>query len=110
MFCCITKGLRDQSSYKGTAGEAKGVGNVQQGTEICRGGNGFCRDPHRICDGQNNSQPPAASIIPASLLDSLPHRDISNGIVSAKAYIPGPGGFYRGTRFDRAGVDRPCHL
>jgi hypothetical protein len=53
-----------------------------------------------------NSQPPApaASIIPASVLDSLPHREISNGIVSAKAYIPGPGGFYRGTRFDRAGV------
>ena len=53
-----------------------------------------------------NSQPPApaASIIPASVLDSLPHRELSNGIVSAKAYIPGPGGFYRGTRFDRAGV------
>jgi hypothetical protein len=48
--------------------------------------------------------PPAASVIPASVLDNLPHRDISNGIVSAKAYLPGPGGFYRGTRFDRAGV------
>ena len=53
-----------------------------------------------------NSQPPApaASIIPASVLDDLPHQEISNGIVSAKAYVPGPGGFYRGTRFDRAGV------
>lgn len=54
---------------------------------------------------QNRQPPaPAASIIPASVLDGLPHREISNGIVSAKAYVPGPGGFYRGTRFDRAGV------
>ena len=50
------------------------------------------------------SAPPAASVIPASALDNLPHRDISNGIVSAKVYLPGEGGFYRGTRFDRAGV------
>ena len=57
-----------------------------------------------ILTGSVMAQPPAASIIPASVLDGLPHRDISNGIVSAKAYIPGPGGFYRGTRFDRAGV------
>src|SRR3954469_23760340 len=48
--------------------------------------------------------PPASSIIPASTLDSLPHKDITNGIVSAKVYLPGEGGFYRGTRFDRAGV------
>jgi hypothetical protein len=48
--------------------------------------------------------PPASSVIPASTLDSLPHKDISNGIVSAKVYLPGEGGFYRGTRFDRAGV------
>ena len=47
---------------------------------------------------------PADSIIPVSALDSLPHRDISNGIVSAKVYLPGEGGFYRGTRFDRTGV------
>jgi hypothetical protein len=49
-------------------------------------------------------RPPASAIIPASTLDSLPHKDISNGIVSAKVYLPGEGGFYRGTRFDRAGV------
>jgi hypothetical protein len=48
--------------------------------------------------------PPASSIIPASTLDGLPHKDITNGIVSAKVYLPGEGGFYRGTRFDRAGV------
>jgi hypothetical protein len=48
--------------------------------------------------------PPSESVIPASTLDGLPHKDISNGIVSAKVYLPGPGGFYRGTRFDRAGV------
>ena len=48
--------------------------------------------------------PPAASVIPASVLDNLPHREISNGIISAKAFIPGPGALYRGTRFDRAGV------
>jgi len=47
---------------------------------------------------------PADSIIPVSALDSLPHREISNGIVSAKVYLPGDGGFYRGTRFDRTGV------
>lgn len=47
---------------------------------------------------------PPASIIPASTLDNLPHKDISNGIVTAKVYLPGPGGFYRGTRFDRSGV------
>jgi hypothetical protein len=47
---------------------------------------------------------PESSIIPVSALDGLPHRDISNGIVSAKVYLPGEGGFYRGTRFDRTGV------
>jgi hypothetical protein len=47
---------------------------------------------------------PADSVIPASTLDGLPHKDISNGIISAKVYLPGEGGFYRGTRFDRAGV------
>ncbi|HEY1877879.1 MAG TPA: hypothetical protein VGG66_10435 [Rhizomicrobium sp.] len=46
----------------------------------------------------------ADSVIPASALDNLPHKDISNGIVSAKVYLPGDHGFYRGTRFDRAGV------
>jgi hypothetical protein len=48
--------------------------------------------------------PPAASVSPASSLDNLPHHDISNGIVSAKVYLPGEGGLYRGTRFDRTGV------
>ena len=54
---------------------------------------------------QNQPAPvDAASVSPASSLDGLPHKDISNGIVSAKVYLPGEGGFYRGTRFDRAGV------
>ena len=48
--------------------------------------------------------PPASSVSPASTLDGLPHRDISNGIVSAKVYLPGEDGLYRGTRFDRTGV------
>jgi hypothetical protein len=48
--------------------------------------------------------PPASSVSPASALDNLPHHDISNGIVSAKVYLPGEGGLYRGTRFDRTGV------
>jgi len=48
--------------------------------------------------------PPSESVTPASHLDNLPHRDISNGIVSAKVYLPGENGFYHGTRFDRAGV------
>ena len=46
----------------------------------------------------------ASSVSPASHLDGLPHQDISNGIISAKVYLPGADGFYRGTRFDRAGV------
>ena len=53
---------------------------------------------------QTTQTVPPASIVPVSALDSLPHRDISNGIVSAKVYLPGEGGFYRGTRFDRTGV------
>jgi len=54
---------------------------------------------------QNQPAPvPADSVSPASTLDGLPHKDISNGIISAKVYLPGEGGFYRGTRFDRAGV------
>jgi len=48
--------------------------------------------------------PPVSSVSPASALDGLPHHDISNGIVSAKVYLPGEGGLYRGTRFDRTGV------
>jgi hypothetical protein len=48
--------------------------------------------------------PPAASVIPASALENLPHKVITNGIVSASVYLPGDGAFYRGTRFDRTGV------
>jgi hypothetical protein len=48
--------------------------------------------------------PPPASVKSASTLDSLPHHDISNGIVSAKVYLPGANGLYQGTRFDRTGV------
>ncbi|HET7084598.1 MAG TPA: hypothetical protein VFI23_07505 [Rhizomicrobium sp.] len=58
-----------------------------------------------LASAQNRpAPPPAASVIPASTLDNLPHHDISNGIVSAKVYLPGEGGLYRGTRFDRTGV------
>jgi hypothetical protein len=41
---------------------------------------------------------------PASALDSMPSKTISNGIVSAKVYLPVPFGFYRSTRFDHAGM------
>jgi hypothetical protein len=44
------------------------------------------------------------TVVPVSALDNTPHQDISNGIVSARVYLPGPGAFYRGTRFDRTGV------
>jgi len=58
-----------------------------------------------LAQAQNQpAPPPASSVSPASALDNLPHHDISNGIVSAKVYLPGEGGLYRGTRFDRTGV------
>jgi len=41
---------------------------------------------------------------PASALDSMPSKTISNGLVSAKVYLPVPFGFYRSTRFDHAGM------
>src|SRR5471030_458455 len=41
---------------------------------------------------------------PASALDGMPSKTISNGIVSAKVYLPVPFGFYRSTRFDHAGM------
>jgi len=55
-----------------------------------------------ISADRTSAQP--AGAVPASTLDNLPHKDISNGIISAKVYLPGDNGFYRGTRFDRAGV------
>jgi hypothetical protein len=58
-----------------------------------------------VASAQNNpALPPPASVKAASTLDDLPHNDISNGIVSAKVYLPGAGGLYQGTRFDRTGV------
>jgi hypothetical protein len=48
--------------------------------------------------------PPANSTSPAAVLDNLPSKIISNGIVSAKVYLPVPFGFYRATRFDHAGM------
>jgi hypothetical protein len=47
---------------------------------------------------------PANDTTPASALDDMPSRTISNGIVSAKVYLPVPFGFYRSTRFDHAGM------
>jgi hypothetical protein len=47
---------------------------------------------------------PDNSIVPVSALANAPHQDISNGIVSARVYLPGPAAFYRGTRFDRNGI------
>ena len=48
--------------------------------------------------------PPANSTSLASALDDMPSRTISNGIISAKVYLPGQFGFYRATRFDHAGM------
>ena len=47
---------------------------------------------------------PANDTTPASALDNLPSKTISNGLVSAKVYLPEPFGFYRSTRFDQAGM------
>jgi hypothetical protein len=48
--------------------------------------------------------PPAKSTTPATAWDNMPSKTITNGIVSAKVYLPVPFGFYRGTRFDHAGM------
>ena len=48
---------------------------------------------------------PTASTPVANLLASAPHRDISNVLMTARlATTNGTTGFYRGTRFDQAGV------
>jgi hypothetical protein len=57
-----------------------------------------------MADSQNRTRAQTADAVPASTLDNLPHKDITNGIITAKVYLPGDNGFYRGTRFDRAGV------
>jgi hypothetical protein len=72
---------------------------------IAMGSAAFLTGGMMMASAQNRpAPPPADSVTPAGQLDKLPHRDISNGIVSAKVYLPGENGFYRGTRFDRAGV------
>jgi len=48
--------------------------------------------------------PNPADTAPASALDDMPNKTISNGIVSAKVYLPDEFGFYRSTRFDHAGM------
>jgi hypothetical protein len=48
---------------------------------------------------------PSASTPVAELLTAAPHRDISNVLMTARLASPdGTKGFYRGTRFDQAGV------
>src|SRR5437763_8579769 len=57
--------------------------------------------------GQGNAPfipPNPADTSPASALDNLPSKTISNGLVSAKVYLPDRFGFYRSTRFDHAGM------
>lgn len=57
--------------------------------------------------GQGNAPfvpPPPNSTSPASALDNFPAKTITNGIISAKVYLPDPFGFYRATRFDHAGM------
>ena len=48
--------------------------------------------------------PNEADTSPANALDDMPSKTLSNGIVSAKVYLPVPFGFYRATRFDHAGM------
>jgi hypothetical protein len=48
--------------------------------------------------------PPSNDSAPASVLDGLPSASLSNGALTAKVYLPVPFGFYRGTRFDHAGI------
>ena len=48
--------------------------------------------------------PNEADTSPANALDNMPSKTITNGIVSAKVYLPVPFGFYRATRFDHAGM------
>jgi hypothetical protein len=48
--------------------------------------------------------PPAGTVSPASVLDNFPHVTLSRGDLSARVYLPVPFGFYRGTRFDHAGI------
>jgi hypothetical protein len=74
-------------------------------TFVAMGSTAILTSGMMLAQAQNRpTPPPADSVIPASVLDNLPHKDISNGIVSAKVYLPGDGAFYRGTRFDRTGV------
>ena len=48
--------------------------------------------------------PNEADTSPANALDNMPSKTLSNGIVSARVYLPVPFGFYRATRFDHAGM------
>lgn len=54
--------------------------------------------------GQPEQPMPTASTPVAVALSTAPHRDITNGIVTARlGTTDGTTGFYRGTRFDQAG-------
>ncbi len=54
---------------------------------------------------------PTASTPVAELLAKAPHRDISNVLMTARlASTDGTRGFYRGTRFDQAGVVTSLNL
>jgi hypothetical protein len=48
--------------------------------------------------------PNEADTAPANALDNMPSKTLSNGVISAKVYLPVPFGFYRATRFDHAGM------
>jgi hypothetical protein len=52
-----------------------------------------------------SAQPPSVpGTLPATALEDFTHVDLSNGLLSARAYPPGKNELYRGTRFDHAGV------
>jgi hypothetical protein len=50
------------------------------------------------------ADPAVPATLPAKAQENFPHVDISNGLLNARVYPPGPHGLYQGTRFDHAGV------
>src|SRR4051812_19986370 len=96
MFCYIRSGKdTDRPSYRGTDREAKTGGNMasaKRKTAVIAMASATILTGNIMADAQNRAAPPpAATVVPASALDNLPHRDISNGIISAKVYLPGEG-------------------
>ena len=50
------------------------------------------------------ADPAVPATLPAAALEDFPHVEIGNGLIQARAYPTGKREWYRGTRFDHAGV------